>query len=71
MSTAKKLEENQELKTGHGCSATVPETPSESELAEARAALGLTKTPKYRLAEKRLRKLNEKWDDEPIAINGV
>ncbi len=70
MSTAKNLEENQEVTTGKGCQVTVPQAPSDEELAEARAALGLSKKPRYRVSERQTRELEEKWDAEPVTING-
>lgn len=70
MNTVKKLEENQEITTGKGCRVTVPEAPSDEELAEARAALGLSKKPRYRVSQRQTEQLEEKWETEPVTITG-
>lgn len=70
MRKANKIEENQEVTTGKGCRVTVPQAPSDQELAEARAALGLSEKPRYRVSKRQTEQLEEKWETEPVTISG-
>jgi len=69
MSAAREMHQGEQHRPS-GCKVSVPENPTDQQLEQARQDLGLPKKPRYKVAAFKMRKLKQRWAEEPVAMAG-